>query len=139
MARNGKRERPVCAYTLADHLDAILAEGEDLFALTHALHRPVGAEAATEAVGERLSALRDFASRLQVAELSITVHLMQARVRAGELVREDRSFAPMASLFINGTATIADVLRDLADRDQHSFARGDELVGFLRKRGFIAP
>jgi hypothetical protein len=125
-------------YLLADHLDAMLAAGEDLLAMRRGLVAAL-ASPQTDSARGRLVALRLFGERVQALELTVAMRTLEARKRAKALKREDTHLSIMAGLFIAGTAQLADAVDDLGDRTRFDFQTGHEIVSYLRSRGLIAP
>jgi len=113
-------------YYVADHLDAVLAAGEDLGRLVLPPHG--GAPAAAREITERARAL----------ELVIVARALQARLRCQELRNADPRFRPMVDLFIGGTARLLDVIEEFGDASRADFATGDDLVAYLRERAVVA-
>jgi hypothetical protein len=129
-------ESPASAYLVADHLDAALAAGEDLLEVTSALAAPFASQATT-AVEMQLSVQRRFVERVRTLELVMVLRVLQARRRAEDLRRADARVAPMAGLFIGGTAALADAVAELGDCTVVDFQTGDDAIAYLRSRGVI--
>jgi hypothetical protein len=129
-------ESPASAYLVADHLDAALAAGEDLLEVTSALAAPFASQATT-AVEMQLSVQRRFVERVRTLELVMVLRVLQARRRAEDLRRADARVAPMAGLFIGGTAALADAAAELGDATYVNFQTGDDAIAYLRSRGVI--
>lgn len=126
------------AYLLADHLDAMLAVGEDLLKV----HRVVFAEVPKprpESVRDLVEVQRRCIDAMRTLEMSLTLRGLQARERADELRRADVRVDAIAKLFIGGTAPLADAARELGDWTETDFENGDETIEYLRSRGLIAP
>ncbi len=122
---------PAAVYLVADNLDAVLAAGEDLLAMTHesgAADDPVGA-AATD---------RRFADQLRTLEMTIAARALQARARAADLRAADPRYKPLIDLFIAGTAALQDAVAELGDSTVADFHAGNDVVAYLRSRGVIA-
>jgi hypothetical protein len=129
-------ESPASAYLVADHLDAALAAGEDLLEVTSALAAPFASQATT-AVEMQLSVQRRFVERVRTLELVMVLRVLQARRRAEDLRRADARVAPIAGLFIGGTAALADAVAELGDCTVVDFQTGDDAIAYLRSRGVI--
>jgi hypothetical protein len=129
-------QSPASAYLVADHLDAALAAGEDLFEVTSALAAPFATQA-TKVVEMQLSVQRRFVERVRTLELVMVLRVLQARRRAEDLRRADARVAPMAGLFIGGTAALADAAAELGDATYVNFQTGDDAIAYLRSRGVI--
>ena len=125
------RPVPAAVYLVADHLDAVLAAGEDLLALTHESGSegdPAGA-AATD---------RCFADQARTLEMTIAARALQARARAAEVRAADPRYKPLIDLFIAGTAALQDAVAELGDSTAADFHAGSDVVAYLRSRGVIA-
>lgn len=131
---------PASVTLLADHLDSILAMGEDLLVLRQTLDRrppgdprPVSMHALV--VAQR--ALGDFVRQVRTLELAMTARLVQARKLALDFKRSYPAMARIAGLFHAGTAIIEDAVdasrSALADR----FDTGEAAMDFLRSRAII--
>jgi hypothetical protein len=123
-------------YLLSDHLDAVLARGEELLAQDLALDAP-------DAAGLRdwIRRTRDldaFLSSVRTLEYAITVRLLQARKRADDLRRGDSRLKPLVGLFVGGTAPLADAAAELGESEARAFDGADEMLAFLRSRGLLA-
>ena len=123
-------------YLLADHLDAILAVGEDLPKLQLALTDPANARSSKAGAGHS-DALHDFVNAIAVRELEITAHLRQARVQARQLVKADPRFASLIRLFLGGTALISEALDEISHSAQRTFGHDHDPISFLRSRALI--
>jgi hypothetical protein len=122
---------------LADHLDAILASGEDLRALSVDISAVAKQDGAV-APWERFA---DIVAKAKLYELSIVSRALQARNRAQELGsllgREDEVFAPLLKLYASGVAALEDAVAELADRAASDFDTGLDPMAWLRTRGVI--
>ncbi len=126
------------AYLLADHLDAMLATGEDLLKVRCS----TGIERLE--VGW-LDALRDeaaiphrFVDNVRTLELAFAMRALQARERADDLRRLDPRVNMVATLFVSGTVPLADAADELGDWTNVDFNSGTEVVSYLRSRAVIA-
>lgn len=126
---------PACAYLLADHLDAVLAAGEDLVRLAYV--REVGEVLSPETIAAARAEQRALVERVRALELSIVMRLLKARERAGELARGDNRFAMIAKLFVGGTAPLVDAIRECGDASDIDFDTGDAFTVYLRSRRLI--
>jgi hypothetical protein len=129
-------QSPASVYFVADHLDATLAAGEDLLEVTGASNAPFVTHAA-KAVEMQFSLQRRFVERVRTLELVMVMRVLQARRRAEDLRRADARVAPMAGLFIGGTAALADAAEELGDATHVDFQTGDDTISYLRSRGVI--
>src|SRR5258705_10552348 len=125
-------------YLLADHLDAMLAAGEDLLGVRHGLAVVLAAPEIKTTRG-RLIAQRLFVERVRTLEMAIAMRGLEARKRARALKRDDTHLSMMAGLFVAGTAALGDAVEDLGDPMRIDFQNGHESVAYLRRRGLIAP
>jgi hypothetical protein len=124
-------------YLLADHLDAALANGEDLL-MVHGSAEPLLATLGANGIGQQSAVQRQFVERVRTLELAMAMRVLQARQRAEDLWRADSRVAAVARLFIGGTAALADAVADLGDSTLVDFQTGDDAVAYLRSRGVIA-
>lgn len=123
---------PAAVYLLADNLDAVLAAGEDLLALTHqsgAECDPLRAAAAD----------RNFADQIRTLEMAVAARALQARARAADVRAADIRYKSLINLFIGGTAALQDAVDDLGDSTATDFHAGSDVVTYLRARAVIAP
>lgn len=135
---NLTKKNEATAYLLADHLDAMLAAGEDMLKV----HRVVFAEIPEE----RLQNVRDLVDvqrrcidMTRALEMRLTMRSLQARERSEELRRADPRLELIAGLFIAGTTPLIDAARELGDWTETDFHTGDEVAEYLRSRGLIPP
>ncbi len=128
---------PPCVYFLADHLDAVLAAGEDMRKLD--ITWVSSTNGTQEETVRDLVTLRDSVDELRSLELSLIARLLKSRERAEELARTDARLKLMARLFLNGTGLITDALPELADATATDFNTGDADLAYLRARALIAP
>lgn len=124
---------PPAIYLLADHLDAVLAAGEDLQAL-EAIVEPFARSDGAEAPWSRL---RGLISKAQMYEMTLVARALQARARAAELTREPGQLGMLLELFVAGTAIFADAVSDLADRIGADFDASFDPLAYLRTRGLV--
>ncbi len=127
---------PLPVYMLADHLDGVLAAGEDLITC--------GADwrSLAENPGEPetfASSQRAIAEDVRGYELILIAHAIKAREHARTLSQTDKRFAPIADLFVGGTAILMDAVSECGDATDDDFDTGDGLVAYVRSRGLIAP
>ncbi len=131
-----RKNTDVTAYLLADHLDAMLAAGEDLLHVHQDL-APVPLETTGDAARAEINALRHFVDATHTLELKLAMRGLQARERTDELRRLDTRLDLIAGLFIGGTAPLADAAEELGDETGVDFNTGDEVVSYLRSRALI--
>ena len=132
-------------YLLADHLDAVLAAGEDLCRLRFSHMAPAksrpssGSKPTNSATG---LSLNHFVQQARCLEINAMGRIKQAREHAQHLSRvlavHDHRFAPLAGLFVAGTAVVVDAIDDVCDSERHAFADGFDPLVFLRVRGLIS-
>ena len=127
-------EGPATIYLLADHLDAVLASGEDLIKLS------TERDAATRTDGgnpvwQNLHALVSSAGDL---ELGILARTLQARNLARDLRAYDQDIAPLLAVFSASTLVLADAAAELSDSTVADFDGGIDPLAYLRSRGVIA-
>jgi hypothetical protein len=127
---------PLPVYLLADHLDGVLAAGEDLVTC--------GADwrSLAEYPGEPetfASSQRAIAEDVRGYELILIAHAIKAREHARSLSQTDKRFAPVADLFVGATAILMDAVSECGDATDDDFDTGDGLVAYVRSRGLIAP
>ena len=125
---------PATIYLLADHLDAVLAGGEDLLKLTAVLDDPSKSDGA----GPAWRNLAELVARAGELELNVLARVLQARTRARDLSRFDNEVAPVLALFAASTTVLADAAAELADRTFADFDGGTDPLAYLRSRGVIA-
>lgn len=128
---------PPCVYFLADHLDAVLAAGEDMRKVD--ITWMSSANGSQEDTVRDLDSLRDSVDDLRSLELTLIARLLKSRERAEELARTDARLKLMARLFLNGTGLITDALPELTDATSIDFNTGDATLAYLRARSLIAP
>lgn len=136
LARAAADIAPIMAL-LADHLDAVLAAGEDLLALAvdvEGVRRSDGAAAPWER-------FEPFVERLKVYELTIVARTLAARRRVAEsargMKRADPTIGRMFESFLGGTAALEDAVAELADRVGADFDSGLDPLAYMRTRGII--
>jgi len=131
------RPLPAAIYLLADHLDAMLAAGEDLMGVMHA---PPAAAATADRDDALIACLarRATVERIRTLELAVVARTLKAREHCAQLLKFDATFKPVASLFIGGTALLVDAVADCADATQADFDHGDGLLAYLRSRQLVA-
>jgi hypothetical protein len=133
----GAHEQPVGIYLLSDHLDAVLAMGEDLLAEKAALADPSEPLMMPRLVRQNRD-IAQFLGNVRNLELTMTARLLEARKRAQELKRIESRLRPLIALFVAGTAALKDAAAELGDSTGHDFETGDVTTAFLRSRGLIA-
>jgi hypothetical protein len=124
-------------YLLSDHLDAVLAMGEDLLRERAQLAEPTQHLTVTRLARQNRD-LAEFLREVRTLELAMTARLLLARKRAEELRRGEHRLRPLIALFAAGTAALEDAAAELGDTTEHDFETGDVASAFLRSRGLIA-
>ncbi len=123
-------------YLLADHLDAILAAGEDLGKLKVSRHL-----ASDHATHETTNSINAFVARARELEIAAMGRIKQARDHTAalsrELTRQDHRFAILSNLFTAATAVVIEAIDSECNSDQHAFEHGFDPLVYLRKRGLI--
>lgn len=121
---------------LADHLDAVLAAGEDILKL----EVDIDAVAKSDGVVAPWERFADLVSQAKLFELTIVSRALQARNRSRELSRRlNKADANrlLLDLFVGGTAELEDAVAHLADRTGADFDAGLDPLPYLRTRGVI--
>lgn len=126
---------PAVVYLLADHLDAVLARGEDLLDIAWRPEHVARCSVTIEAMQRRQ---REAVDAISALELSLISRALKARERARELASRDHRFRPMARLFAAGTAALSDAAEELGDSTDRDFQTADGIVAYVRSRGLIA-
>ncbi len=126
---------PAAAYLLADHLDAVLAHGEDLLATGW---RPEKLARCASTIAAQEDGQRRTIDAVRVLELALLSRALKARERSAELALRDGRFAPVARLFAAFTGQLEDAAREAGDATDDDFETGDASLAYLRSRGLIA-
>lgn len=126
---------PAVVYLLADHLDAVLARGEDLLAATW---RPVRIGRCTNSITDHQSQQRHALETIRTLEMVLISRALKARERAKELAARDTRFAPLARVFASATVALEVAAREAGDVTACDFETGDSIVAYLRGRGMVA-
>jgi hypothetical protein len=134
------RAATAAVYLLAEHLDAVLAGGEDLRQQTYDVPKR-GERLTAVMVAERLEAEHAFVARVRAHEVALISRVLQARVRAAEVVRRDVRFRTIVALFSGGTRPLVDAVADLGPQAKLAmgFHWSDDALGYYRSRGLIGP
>src|SRR5689334_3250030 len=132
-----KHTPPPNIYLLGDHLDAALAAGEDLMALS--LEQvPPSAGAGPIELEQRQEKFASFLNRLRSLEAALIARALQARRRAEEIQRPDAHLRPLIGLFLSGTVSLLDAVEEFGNPMALSFSSGNDGLHFLRTRGLLA-
>lgn len=127
---------PAYVYLLAEHLDTVLAAGEDLQAL-HITWNVESPRFEDKCTSERLHFRRTLAS-VRTLELALIGRLMRARAHTETLADAESTFRPMAQLFLAGTTPFVDAVAELGESEKRTFDTGGDAVAYIRSRGLIA-
>lgn len=128
---------PLSVYMLADHLDGVLAAGEDL--ITFGGQWRALAESTSHEIADYVCAERKIAEDVRTSELVVVARTLKAREHARELGLRDMRFEPIAKLFVSGTVILLDAVEECGDATEADFETGDNLLSYIRSRGLIAP
>jgi hypothetical protein len=126
-----RRSDGTSVYVVADHLDGVLAAGEDILRL----RLDLAAQPTGQPPGE---ALRRFVESVRSLEMILVAHALQARTRAKELVDADAPLKRLLALFASGTAVLEDAVEELGDATLSDFDTADDPLAYLRSRGLLA-
>lgn len=127
---------PPVVYFLADHLDAVLASGEDLTQISMTWIS-TAAKSQDATIRDRDN-MRDDVDAVRSLELQLIARLLKARDRADELMRTDPRLKLMSRLFLSGTAQILEAIPELSDATAADFETGDAMLAYFRSRGLIS-
>lgn len=131
-----KNSVPKCAWMLADHLDAVLAAGEDLLKVKSG--PPAEDEDPVDAVLAARGRQREAIERVRTLEVAIMARVMKARERAAELGRANTLFKASARLFVSATGALADAIAECGDSTAADFDTADNMMAYLRGRGLVS-
>ncbi|MEO1607757.1 MAG: hypothetical protein AAFR90_00155 [Pseudomonadota bacterium] len=120
-------------YLLADHLDAILATGEDLKCLFHDRARASFATSDSDSLN-----LESFVAKARRLEFAVMGRIKLANIQAEEIGRRDGRIGALARLFASATSVVVDAIDDVCDSEHHAFLNGFDPLVYLRGRGLIA-
>lgn len=120
-------KRAVCL--IADHLDRILAAGEDIRTLHYTVNQAADVE--------HVETINGFVRQCREYELAAMAAILRAREHADHLGRSRTSFAPLGRLFAGATAAILDCAETTMTREDYAFT-GNDPIDYLRTRGLIA-
>ncbi|MEZ5816220.1 MAG: hypothetical protein R3D44_03980 [Hyphomicrobiaceae bacterium] len=120
---------------LADHLDSVLAVGEDLLGSSLPARADLD-EADADAAPEALDA---FVRRLLQLEASLVLRLLQARRLASEIGRADTTLKAAGALLRAQTDTLHDLIAGAGRTPDGMLVRAGDSHAYIRSRGLIAP
>jgi hypothetical protein len=128
---------PVEVLLLADHLDAVLAAGEDL----QKLEVDIEVVRRSDGVAAPWDRFADLIGQARLYELTIVSRVLQARTRARDLAhvlgRKGAIFAGLLDLFASGTTVLEDATAELANRTGNDFDGGLDPLAYLRTRNVV--
>lgn len=122
-------------YLIADHLDAVLAHGEDLLAIK--APSPSDPHEGTARMQEGLASQRAFLEEVRAMETRLVSRVLRARDHAEQVRRVDSRFKLVTDLFVSGTHVVADAAAELADSTALDFNSGRGSSTYMRSRGII--
>jgi hypothetical protein len=130
-------------YIFADHLDAALAHGEDLLALTFT-QAPRDAPQSADAIVKSVAQLKTFVASVRRREMALTLRVLQLHRRLDGVLAEPSlrtvaGIAPALSLFRAATGPLATASLRLADGHVDALDTGHDLVAFLKSRHLLEP
>jgi len=117
---------------LSEHLDMVLAAGEDLADLTFEAQGMCATGVTSQ--GD-VPSLKDFVARIKRFERAAAMRVLTARDRAEELAEDDARFKNIVGLFLGGTHPLADAVPALAASESDDVCAD----AYLRSRGALAP
>lgn len=127
---------PSVVYLLADHLDAVLARGEDLLATEW---RPERLPRCAETIAEIQLNQRRTIDDIRTFEMALVARALKARDRSRELAARDQRFGLVARLFAAATASLDEAAREAGDATEQDFDTGDGILAYMRGRNMVAP
>lgn len=130
------RSAPASVCLLAEHLDAVLAAGEDLVGIRYVW--PGAPPRQRDSILALRAGQRATIERIRLVELALLSRLIKAREWASVVAREREGLGLIARLYVGGTATLVDAIAECADTTATDFDTGDDLTAYVRGRGLIA-
>lgn len=139
LTRAGGNDKPAPAsvYLLADHLDTVLAAGEDIMSARLTWNRTY--RGTTLDIAADKHSVRDDIENIRKLENTIIMRVLKSRERAEDVARNDKRFRALAKLYTAGTAVLADAANECGDSTEIDFATADTVSSYLRSRGLIDP
>lgn len=129
-----RRRAPAFVFLLADHLDSLLAAGEDLIA--HGRAWSMAADCPLTSKDGQCER-RKILENVRGYEMMLVARVLKAREHAFTLAKTDSAFAPVASLFASGTAVLLDAVVEAGDSTAQDFDTADGLLPYARSRGLV--
>lgn len=126
---------PASVYLLAEHLDAVLAAGEDLMGVRYS---PVGKPRSREEIETARAGQRTAVERIRTFELALLSRLLAGREWAATVMAEEPQFGAVARLYVAGSAALLDAVQECGDLTSADFDTGDGVLTYVRSRGLIA-
>lgn len=123
-------------YLIADHLDAVLAHGEDLMAMSSPVDEAPDSKGISH-IQQRLTRQREFLEAIRATETRLVTRVLRAREHAEQVRRSDTRFKSITDLLVGGTHVVADASAELADSTALDFNTGRDSIAYLRGRGLI--
>ncbi len=121
-------------YLIADHLDAVLAYGEDLIAMSP----PAEIEASPPVPPQlRRAGQRMYLEGVRATETKLLARVMRAREHAEQVRRVDSRLDAITNLFVSATHVVADAAAEFTDTTALDFQTGRDSIAYLRSRGLI--
>lgn len=135
-ARSGDKLAPAPVYLLAEHLDSVLAAGEDL-AKARIIWDMSGRDGVADALQHRVD-VRSEIETIRTLENVIIARVLTSRQRVLEVMRSDKLFEALGKLYVAGTAVLVDVAEECGDCTNLDFDTADGIPAYLRSRGLVA-
>ncbi|MEN2495004.1 MAG: hypothetical protein TECD_00916 [Hyphomicrobiaceae bacterium hypho_1] len=120
-------------YLLAEHLDSILALGEDLKSLCYYKNYNQLSCGSTS----NLICLKTFIAEARKLEFHLIGHIKLAQNYANVLSKINNHVTKFTRLFSSCTAVIVDAIDQIWDREQNSFLKDSDPLLYLRSRNVI--
>lgn len=116
---------------ISEHLDQVLAAGEDLKQLRLAPSDP-----APDADLDGALPVDRFVEDAKKLEWTALMRVLRAREHSHVLKRDDARFKPVADMFLSGTAPLTDALEGMSQA-HNSFETGEDPVVYLATRAVL--
>lgn len=135
-ARSGDKLAPAPVYLLAEHLDSVLAAGEDL-AKARIIWDMSGRDGVADPLQHRVD-VRGEIENIRTLENVIIARVLTSRQRVLEVMRTDKRFDALGKLYVAGTAVLVDAAEECGDCTNMDFDTADGIPAYLRSRGLVA-
>ncbi len=129
-------QTPACVVLLAEHLDRVLAAGEDLIGLTFDARAGCATGVSETQTFPKLS---EFVADLELRELTVAMRVTTARERAKELAAEDNRFETIVRLFVSATHPMFDAHSRLTAPRGDMTRRVACATTYLAERAVLRP